>query len=905
MSDPLRPSPKDWSLLDVSRALRELHSDAHKGIRTIEVQEYRDRHGHNELVGPKTPSVFVRLLRQFRSPLVLILVVGCIVSALLGKYVDAIIITIAVMVNLIVSMFQERRADRAFALLKASESVSATVLRDGEKRAIPASGVVVGDILILEAGMRVSADARVLEAQGLMANESALTGEWIDIEKHEKTLPTVTPVAEQKNMLFAGTQITSGVGKAVVVAVGRSTVWGSIAASVTPESALTPLEMRMRRLSGAIAAIVSIAIVLLFAVGVSKGESVTEMILIAIALAIAVIPEGLPAAMTVVLAVGMEAILRRGGLIHNLLAAETLGSTSVILADKTGTLTKGEMRVASVMTLRGIEMRQKGHVGSSDIPKERIHDEQDTLQMAMLASDAFVENEGEALKDWVVRGRPVERAIILAGLERGLQPKELLRDLPRVDFLPFSSLNRFATSLHKVKDSNAHFVYFSGAPEVLLKHATHVYQSGERVEKRKDRMSLIMREIEHASREGLRLIGVAYIPGSWKTFTPEMRKDPSMLLQKGLTFAGFITLHDPVRDEVPLAIKTAKEAGVTVIMVTGDMPDTARAIATVAGITDGKSHPVYTGADIGKMTDSELYAHMKSARVFARMLPEDKLRLARVLQARGEIVAMTGDGINDAPTLRGADIGIAVGSGTEVAKESADLVLLENGMGVIVGAIEEGRRMFDNLRKIVVYLLATSFGDIALIGGSIFVGLPLPLLPAQIIWTNIVTEGLMNFAYAFEPKEGDIMRRDPRSAEFRDLLTPRLYGLLITVGVGIGLMLFTMNVSLMYAGYGIDIVRTMMFILISMTALVAGLLMKQLGRSILSFGLFANRPFWFALIVSLALLLLAFIFTPLRLILGLVPLSTELPWSYFGVGMLATIILVEASKWIFVGRGKR
>lgn len=904
MSDASHSSKKDWSLIDVSRTLRELHADAHKGLRTLEVGDYRDRHGTNESLQLKGPSVLKRFFRQFRSPLVLILVVGGLVSALLSQYVDAAVIGLAVLLNLIVSTLQERRADKAFALLKASEMKTATVLRDGGKLFIPAREVVVGDILILEAGMRVPADARIIEAQGLLVNESSLTGEWAEVSKDPATLATVTPIAEQKSMIFGGTQVVGGVGKAVVVGVGKRTVWGALIETITPEEVSTPLETRMKRLSGAIAVIVAFAILLLFFIGVSRGETVTEMILISIALSIAVIPEGLPAAVTVVLAVGMEAILRRGGLVRNLLAAETLGSTTTILSDKTGTLTKGEMQVSSVVTLRGIEMRRGGHTGSADTPKERMHDDQDVLQMGMLASDAFIENEGEALKDWVVRGRPVERAIILAGLDRGLHPKELFHDIPRVDFLPFSSAHRFVASLHRVKDSNAHFVYFSGAPEELLRHATHLYRDGERIEKRKDKAELFIREAEKASKEGLRLIGVAYIPGSFKSFSSEMRENPALLLQKGLTFAGYIALHDPVREDVPESIRTAKNAGVTIVMVTGDMPDTARAIAHVAGITDGHPHPVYTGSDIAKLTDAELYTLLRSARVFARMLPEDKLRLARVLQSHGEIVAMTGDGINDAPTLRGADIGIAVGSGTEVAKESADLVLLENGMGVIVGAIEEGRRMFDNLRKIVVFLLSTSFGDIALIGGAIAVGLPLPLLPAQIIWTNIVTEGLMNFAYAFEPKEGDVMKRNPRSKDFRDLLTPRLYFFMMTVGLGIGLMLFTFYRLMTQGGYAIDVTRTMMFMLVSMTALIAGLLMKQLRGTALNRSLLQNRPFWVAFLISVALLLLAFIVPPLRELLSLVPLSLSLPWHYLGVGILLTGILVESAKWGFVGRGK-
>ncbi len=900
---PLRSS-KDWSLIDVSRTVRDLHTDAHKGLREGDVSDHRERFGENILVQPEGPNLFSRLFRQFRSPLVLILFIGGSVSAFLREYVDASVIGFAIVVNLVVSIAQEKRADRAFALLKSSETKTATVVRGGTKRFIPASEVVVGDLLVLESGMRVSADARVIEAQGLAVNESSLTGEWAEVAKVSQTLSTVTPLPEQNNMLFAGTQIVGGIGKAIVVRVGEHTAWGTLAKSLGGEDAPTPLEVRVARLSRAIAFLVLVTIIVLVNVGIVRGGNIEEIILVSIALAIAVVPEGLPAAVTVVLAVGMEAILRRGGLVRNILSAEILGSTTTILADKTGTMTKGDMRVSSLVTLRSLQMRLDGKSGEIDSPGERIHDEQDTLQMAMLASDAFVEHEGEALKDWVVRGRPVERAIVLAGLERGLHPKELFHDFPRVDFLPFSSAHRFVASLHRVKGSEAHFVYFSGAPEELLRHSTHIHDHGVRVLKHKHEEELFLREAEHASREGLRLIGIAYIPGSFKQFSPDARKDPSILLSKGLTFAGYITLHDPVRDDVPVAIHTAREAGVRVMMVTGDMPDTARAIAKVAGIIDEKTtHPVYTGNDLRGLTDNELYSHLKTTRVFARMLPEDKLRVARVLQSHGEIVAMTGDGINDAPTLRGADIGIAVGSGTEVAKESADLVLIENGMGVIVSAIEEGRRMFDNLRKIVVYLLSTSFGDITLIGGSMLLGLQLPLLPAQIIWTNIVTEGLMNFAYAFEPKEGDVMARDPRSHTFRDILTPRLYGFLMFVGLMLGASLLGVYQYLKQV-YPIEDVRTMMFLLSSLSSLVAALCLRTLHGSALGREAFSNRPFWLAFGISVFLLLIAFVIEPLRVLLHLSPLSGALPWEYLIYAAFWIVCLVEGAKYLILSRRK-
>lgn len=595
-------------------------------------------------------------------------------------------------------------------------------------------------------------------------------------------------------------------------------------------------------------------------------------------------PEGLPVAVTVTLIIGMEAILKRGGLVRNLLAAETLGSTTVILTDKTGTLTKAAMEVAETISLDTLRKKTGTPIHDGEI-----------LSMAVLAADAFIEGLDKPLGEWAVHGRPVERAILRAGIDSGTDLQALLANSPRMDFLAFQSERRFGASLNKGHGAKVRHLFVNGAPELLLESSTHAYEDGKRV-----RLTKALREqFAHAMRQksalGMRLIAVAYKNVAWEGLPHETNPNLEKEILSGLTFGGIIVLHDPIRPDVRAAIDTARKAGTRVIMLTGDNKETALAIAREAGIAGEHDHAV-TGTEIEAMSDEELLRALQTLSVFARILPHQKLRIAKILKRNGEVVAMTGDGVNDAPALRAADIGIALGSGTEVAKEASDLVLIDGSFSVIVAAIEEGRRILDNLKKIVTYLVSTSMSEVFLVGGALVVGAPLPILPSQIIWTKIVEEGFMNFAFAFEPKEEGVMHRDPKKASMRTIITAKIRKLIMTISLLTGVLLIGLYFFLRSLGMPIEEVRTLMFVAISVDSILFAVALKNLHKPIWKIPIFSNHYLIFSLSGSILALVLALTTPWLQKLLSVVPLT----WSDLPViALIVTINLaiVEAAKY--------
>jgi Ca2+-transporting ATPase len=795
--------------------------------------------------------------------------------------------------------------------LRAAQEKFAVVIRDGTKQRIRAEEIVPGDLLMLETGMHIPADARVVFASGLEVNESPLSGEWLEIAKHAQLIEgapdELIPQTAQKNMVFMGTLIVGGFGKAIVVATGDNTAMGSIAgelqSAVAPK---TPLEENVARIARFLSYVVAFALVGIFVIGLFRGEDPVALLLVSVAIAVAAIPEGLPAAVSVVLAIGMEAILRRGGLVRTLLAAETLGGTTVILTDKTGTLTKGEMRVARVVTFGTLENERMQ--ASSHKVHEAHGDERDVLEFAALASDAFIEGGGQPggddaamLREEIVRGRPVERAVVIAALESGLDQRELLANYPRMDYLPFESEHRVAVSLNHIRGLKRHRLYITGAPETILLHAKGVYFEGGTRVLSPEMMSEFEGVLKKHAGEGMRLIAVAFRDTPLSQFSDESSRDRALFLE-GIIFAGFIVLHDPLRDDARESIAIAQQAGTHVIMATGDNPETARTIAEACGIwRPGDS--VLEGVDIQKLDDTTLTKRLKETTVFARMLPLDKLRLARLLSADGEIVAMTGDGVNDAPALRAANIGVALGSGTEVAKEASDLILLNNSFSIIVAAIEEGRRIVDNLRKIVAYLLSTSFSEIIVVGGALAIGLPLPLLPTQILWTNILSEGFMNFAFAFEPKEDDLMVRDPRLAGARNMFSGSFQLLIGIIGICSGA---TLTILYWFSIHVLDLplaeARTLVFVVLTLGTVMIAFSLKDLRSSIFSTKLFSNMYLIGAMCFAFLGLSLALYFPPLRAILHLAPIEVSRIWLPLLIAVLLHVVFVESAKYLLFER---
>ncbi|MDP2650169.1 MAG: cation-transporting P-type ATPase, partial [bacterium] len=622
-------------------------TNADAGLTTDEAKRHKEQYGKNVLEEQERFEVGRAVFSQFKSPLVLVLLTAGVATFLLGEFLDTTVIFIALAINVVIGVMQEGKAEKVFEALAASQEKFATVLRDGKKRIIPAEDIVAGDIVFLEGGAAVPADVRLFKAVNLSINEAALTGESVPVVKAQGTLNERVAISDQNNMAWMGTYVTEGFGSGITVAVGDGTQFGHVAKSTGEElHHATPLQQSIRHIANFLILIIGVSIAAIIALGLYRGEPFGEMLLVAIAVAVAAMPAGLPAAVTVVLAVGMEAILKKGGLVRNLLAAETLGSTTIVLTDKTGTLTKGRMTFEGLYTAFGITKDDHTRYG----------DNTELLKMAVLASDAFVESDKDETGKIAVHGRPLEKAIMEEALRAGIPQSALTEEgNERLDFVQFEPTRRYAVSL------NAHEkgarLYFSGSPEHLLALSSTHLKDGKAAALTDETRSMFQKTQKKLSAEGMRFIAVAYMDTKEKTI-PRVALSPDPRHPQ-FTFGGLIAFTDTVRGDVPAAIREVQNAGARVLMVTGDYPETARSVAEEVGICSAGA-AVITGRDVQEMSDKELLRALKEHTVFARVLPAQKLRIARLLRSNAEVVAMTGDGVNDAPALREAHIGIAM-----------------------------------------------------------------------------------------------------------------------------------------------------------------------------------------------------------------------------------------------------
>jgi len=856
--------------------LKEFAVTEESGLSEQDARERLNQWGLNTIQRTEHLFGLRSFLKQFINPLVLILVAAFFATLYLAEYLDAFVIALALLINVAIGFVQEFRASRAFALLMASQEHQALVLRDGVKTLIQVRHLVPGDIVFIEAGNIVPADLYLLGASDLSVSEAHLTGESSPVEKHTGVLGADTPVYERKNTLFMGSTVLSGTGVALVVSTGNRAEIGAIAEGLSGyQSGTTPVEKSIERLARFIALVVMGVVVLLLVFGFARGMPLGEILLLSIALAVSAVPEGLPAAVTAILAVGMEKILKERGLVRNLLAAETLGSTTIILTDKTGTLTEAKMRIVAIATKDGEETDAAAL--SSATKRVLLH--------ALYASDATVISGVEQ-----VYGRPVERAIASFALDAGLF-EEVAKDIStRSDFLKFSSERRFAVAVYPGEKGNV--LYATGAPEILLKRASrYLGESGVQPLTREAR-ALFKARFNSFAREGKRLIGVA--SKSISEAVVSRAHDGAML--EGSVFEGFLILSDPVRADVPDAIAEVRSAGVRVVMVTGDTPETALAIAREAGIAkDGEEAVV--GSTLDGFDDASLAELLMTRSVFARVLPEQKKRLVSVLEAEGEVVGMTGDGVNDAPALKAAAIGIAVGSGTAVAREVADLVLLGDSFSILAAAIREGRRIMDNLKKTVTHLVATSFHEVFLVLAAVVIGLPLPILPLQILWVNILEGGLLTFAFAFEPAESDVMKRSPHTQGLRTVLTKEVKRLIMIAGTVTGVFSVALFLWLLSKSIPIEEIRTIMFVVLAFDALFFALSLKRLQSPVWTAPLFNNHFLLVSLALSVVGLAVTFMVPGFSSLLGLVSLSVFDILVLFGVAFI-NLLTIEISKRI-------
>lgn len=676
--------------------------------------------------------------------------------------IDGFVILTVLFLNALIGFFQEYRAERALEALKELGAPHAIALRDEEEVDIHASELVPGDVILLSAGDRIPADARLIEALNLKVDESALTGESFTVDKVTEPLPLETDLADRKNMVYFGTTVVYGRGKAVITATGVNTVIGQIALNIAAEPrVLTPVQKHLTAL-GSNLGIAGIAIaIIIVSVGLLKAYTLYDMLFISIAVAVSFIPEGLPAVVTIVLAAGVQRMAKQNALVRKLPAVETLGSATVICTDKTGTLTKNEMTVSAgytpgetfTVTGEGYEPIGKFLVNGHEVSQNYVGIRR-LLEALVLCNDARLHLSDSS---WHITGDPTEGALVVAGEKFGIRKHEIEDEQKRINELPFDPQRRYMATLHRLPDGRK-IAYVKGAPEKILA-MSESYQKGDQVLSLTHEASaeFVARNTEMAEK-ALRLLAAAY-----KEFPPEQNEIGHSDVESGLVYLGAVGMMDPPREEAPRAVKQAKEAGISVIMVTGDHANTARTIAELIGLLDRRMK-VVEGRTLDKMSDEELAQVINRIAVIARAEPEHKLRIIKALKARGHIVAMTGDGVNDAPALRSADIGIAMGiSGTDVAKEAADMILLDDNFATIVSAIEEGRSIFANIRKVVQYLLSTNTGEVLVYLTTLLMGLPPPLFPVQILWINLVTDGFCTAPLALEPKEPGLLKNRPGS----------------------------------------------------------------------------------------------------------------------------------------------
>ncbi len=875
----MRPKTQPWYRLGAADVAMKLSTDVKVGLAGEEIEKRRERFGENTFKKGRELFFFDLVYKQVKSPLVLLLFGAALLTLILAEFADALVIFLVAAANVLLGARQEGRASQAFKKIAAAHENFATVIRGGEKLIVRAAELVPGDLVILSAGDVVPADGRLVETNNLWISEAALTGEWLSVPKDTERIAREVRLTEAKNMVWLGTTIASGTGLVIITETGEKSEMGKIAATlVDPLEQETPFQREIKRLSKIISIIILGLIVILAIVGLARGLGFGETLTLSIAMAVAALPAGLPVVVTIILAIGLELILRRGGLVKNLVAAETLGSTTVILTDKTGTLTRAEMTVSTLLT-RDNELK----------------DNQKLLELALRATDAFIDKSKAEVYPPPLVGRPIDRAILAHAIEQGrLEDHQALVE-ERLAYIPFDSAQRFAGVLYQPQKKGAKRTFsLIGAPELLLQHSKFYSRLGRnRVLKKADR-EYFENYLATEAKAGARVVAVAFKQVGWD----HLDHDRPELLSE-LTFAGLVVLTDPIREDVSEAISLARGAGLRVIMVTGDNAATALSVAQATGIVSG-DHKVILGDDLSKFTEEELDKSLAEHQVFARLLPEDKLRILRALQKQGEIVAMTGDGVNDAPTLRHADIGLALGSGTDLAKEAADLVLVDNSFNVITAAIEEGRRILDNLKKATIYLFSTSLSEIVLVGSALVLGLGLPILPTQILWTNVIEQGFMALAFAFEPAGAYLLKRNPRSREMKNIITPPILVFIIALTALSGLMLF--GFFFWAKGLlGVETARTLMFIALSLDSLFLVFSLKNLDIPIWKINPFSNRHLVLAFGASIFALVLALALPPLR---NLLHLTTPKFWEIMaGIGFgLLVLGIAEMVKYLVFKR---
>jgi len=879
--------PINWHTLATDQVVNKLNVLPSQGLSSPEAQERLRLHGANKLVEAPPTTVWKMLWDQFNDFVVMLLIVAAVISAILNDWVEAIVIMAIVILNAVLGVFQERRAEEALAALKKLAAPEANTLRNGHRISIPAHELVPGDIVFLESGNYIPADVRMLKTANLKVDEATLTGESVPSKKEAQTqLPSDSSIGDQENMTFMGTIVTYGRGTGVVVYTGMKTQIGKIAAMLqSVEQEQTPLQKRLDQLGHTLGWAALAVSGLVFVLGWMRGSPPLEIFIIAVSLAIAAVPEGLPAVVTISLALGMREMIKRNALIRRLSSVETLGSATVICSDKTGTLTQNEMTVTRVavdgefIDVTGSGYTPKGeffHEGKlinlTEFPA--IHT---ALWLGALNNDAILEilelEQGE--KNYRMIGDPTEGALMVAAAKAGAELNPLLDAYPRIEEVPFDSDRKRMLTVHRIHDPrpedlspfydnkahNAIVVAVKGAPDIVLQKCSHYQNRNDQAVPLDDEQRhRILAANDSMTQEALRVLGVAF------RVTQQINDENdvearSNELEKGLIFVGLIGMIDPARPEVPQALTIARKAGIRTVMITGDYPNTARAIAEDIGLMQSGPN-VLTGKDIDALSDETLQSKAAKTDVFARVSPTHKMRVVNALRANGEVVAMTGDGVNDAPSIKQADIGVAMGiTGTDVTKETADMVLTDDNYASIVSAVEQGRVIYSNIRKFVYYLISCNLAEIAIIFIATLMDKPSPLTAIQLLWLNLITDGAPALALGVEKGDPDIMDRPPRSPS-EPIINHRMRTGIIIQTIAITAITLTAYFwGLNTHPESPELARTMAFVALSFSELLRAFTARSEYYPILKVGVFSNRSMNWAVMSSLVLLL-AVIYVP-------------------------------------------
>ncbi len=782
-----------WHSKPIEDVIEHFKVDTKNGLGSSSVQEYRDKYGSNDILVKKDKSVLAQLFEQFNEPVIYILIVAGIINGFIAEPKDSFVIGVVVILNTLIGFFQERRSSNALKSLKSLAAPNARVIRDGEQIQIPTTDVVCGDLIVLESGMRVPADARLIETVTLMVDEAMLTGESFPVNKrHKVLLEGNAALGDRVNLVYSGTIVQKGRGLGVVTAVGNQTEFGKISQKVSEaEEAVSPLQVKMGKFTKGLSFSIMIAIVVLFILGLIRNIDWAQMLLTSVGLAVSAIPEGLPVAVTITLTIGVSQMAKQRAVVKKLAAVETLGSTNVICTDKTGTLTKNQMIVTNLYigdddyNVSGSGYAAEGTVISKKSGKSVYINESPVLNYAAMVSGLcsetnLIKNEEE----WEMAGDPTEAALMIAANKMGFNPKDYQVSID----IPFESEYQLM-AVKAVKDGKA-YILAKGAPEKIMQRSKCIVNSSS--DEMPVDVELLKSKYAEFSRKGLRVLALAIAEIS------DIEHKITLENLQNLSLVGFAGIEDSIRPEVVKAVYECANAGITVKMITGDNARTAQAVAAAVGIGEGKEIPVaITGQELDEMSDEELFKRVSDIDVFARVAPQHKFRIVQQLQKNNNIVSMTGDGVNDAPALKQADIGVAMGSGTDVAKDSSHLVLMDDNFATIVNAVRRGRIVLHNLQHIILYILATSFGGILTITMSVVFGFPLPVLPAQLLWINLVTDGTSTFPLAFEKEHGDVMYFPPTPRNAPLIEKEMIYRIFLA---GIIMMFGTLGVFLYYLG---------------------------------------------------------------------------------------------------------